>query len=254
MPLSAILETILLHLVYMAETFKYVTIINYLPAVWLLHKLAGVDHMDPKPFEIHITLRGIRRYLGDVQKQARPVSLLELLSIYSCLDFSKSEDLAFWCAIVLCFRGLLRKSNVVEEGLAILVGDVIFFEWGALVSVGRTKTICFKERVLEIPFSYIYQSPFYIASHLKLLSLRIAPAPDHQLISYLTGGKITRGTYVWFSARLKKVSTCLRLESITSHSLHRGGTSAMADAGFSLLDIKNLGDWSSLSLNDNDND
>ena len=165
-PLPASLETILLYLVYMAETFKYVTIINYLSALWLLHKLANVDHVDPKGFEIHITLRGIRHCLGDVQKQARPVSVQELLHIYSVLDFSKSEDLAFWCAIVLCFRGLLRKSNVVEEGLAILFRDVQFFEWGVLVTVRRTKTICFKERVLEIPFSYILpcfspQTPLY---------------------------------------------------------------------------------------------
>ena len=53
--------------------------------------------------------------------QARPLSIGELYLIFSSLKMEDSEDLALWCAILLCFRGLLRKSNVVEEGLALLV-------------------------------------------------------------------------------------------------------------------------------------
>ena len=38
------------------------------------------------------------------------------------------------------------------------------------------------------------------------------------------------------------------LEPFTSHSLRRGGATAMFDAKFSLIDIKNLGDWKSMSV------
>ena len=143
-PLPASLDTVLLYLTFMAESFKYVSIINYLSALWVLHKLNGYPHVDPKSFEIYITLRGIRRTIGDVSTQARPLTLVDLLSLYRSLDLSSSEDLALWVAILLCFRGLLRKSNVVEEGLALTRDGVFFFDWGVLIKLIRTKTIAFR--------------------------------------------------------------------------------------------------------------
>ena len=77
-----------------------------------------------------MTLKGVRRVLGDTQVQERPVVVSELLSIFHSLDMSVSEDLAYWVAILLGFRGLLRKSNLVEEDMAVRVRDVHFHDWG----------------------------------------------------------------------------------------------------------------------------
>ena len=62
-PLPASLDTILLYLSHMSLSFKYVSIINYLSSVWTLHKLNGFLHIDKGTFELHVTLRGIRRTL-----------------------------------------------------------------------------------------------------------------------------------------------------------------------------------------------
>ena len=78
-PLPADLDTILLYLAFMASNFKYVSIINYLSAVWVLHKVNCFQHISPNCFEIRMTLRGIRRVLGDSANQARPLSSQELL-------------------------------------------------------------------------------------------------------------------------------------------------------------------------------
>ena len=72
-------------------------------------------------------LRGISRTLGETVKQARPISVKELAIIFTSLDLTCTEDLAYWCAFLLCFRGLLRKSNVVEEALAVQVSDFFSF-------------------------------------------------------------------------------------------------------------------------------
>ena len=247
-PVPASLDTVLLYLAYMASSFKYVSIINYLSALWVLHKISGLPPLDPKTFEIHMTLRGIRRTLGDTKSQAPPVSVAELLMIYAHLDMGSVEDLAFWCAVILCIRGLLRKSNVVEESFALLAHDVEFYPWGVLVKVNRSKTISFKERVLEIPFSTIKGSPFCIRHHLLELFAKVGHDPSSQLISYISRARLVRGTYKWFNTKLLALSTRLGFLSFTTQSLRRGGASAMADAGFSLLEIKNLGDWSSLSV------
>ena len=131
--LPASSDTILSYLTYMTSSFKYVSIINYLSAVWVLHKMSGFKHIDSNSFEIYVTLRGIRHTIGDVSKQARPLSVPELLLIYSNLNLRLSEDLALWCAIIMCFRGLFRKSNVVEEGIAVLAQDVSIYDWGVLI-------------------------------------------------------------------------------------------------------------------------
>ena len=152
-PLPAELNTILLYLAYLAQTRSYVTIINYLSAVWTLHKMNDVPHIDPSSFAITRTLRGIHRTIGDSKKQAQLVTVHDLRLMFATLDMDSSEDVAFWLAIILCFRGLLRKSNVVEPGMAIRLSDVQFTPWGVLISVVRSKTISFKERVLRIPFN-----------------------------------------------------------------------------------------------------
>ena len=152
-PLPAEMETILLYLAFLAESKSYNSIPNYLSAVWSLHKLHGYKHIDPSAFEITMTLRGIRRVIGSPVWEARPVTVYELRHIFSTLNLLSSEDIAFWLAILLCFRGLLRKSNVCELGLAILCSDVTFHSWGVLIHVRRSKTICFGERVLQIPFN-----------------------------------------------------------------------------------------------------
>ena len=77
-PLPADMDTILLYLAFLAQERAYMTIINYLSAVWLLHKVNGFDHIDSSSFQFRMTLRGIRRTLGDSSKQARPIRIHEL--------------------------------------------------------------------------------------------------------------------------------------------------------------------------------
>ena len=247
-PLPASLETVLLYLAHLAESRSYVTIINYLSAVWTLHKINGIPHVDPKDFQIKSMLRGIRRALGDEKKQARPISVYELRLIFATLDMNSSQDVAFWLALLICFRGLLRKSNVVEKGLAVLCSDVHNFPWGVLLVVRRTKTICFKERKLEIPFNFFPGSIFCVARFYRLLRLLVDyPSPDSQLISYMESGEFVRGSYTWLGRKLTGVSSSLGLDPLSSHSLRRGGAMALEGAGFTLLQVKDMGDWSSLA-------
>ena len=160
-----------------------------------------------------------------------------------------SEDVAFWLALILCFRGLLRKSNVVEVGLALCLQDVQWHTWGVSLSIRRTKTISFKERVLYIPFSIIQGSVFCIHHYLILLfSMVIYPAADSQVVGYMKTGRFCRGTYSWYLRKLSVLCKRANLEHLTTHSLRRGGASVLADNGFSLLDIRNIGDWKSLSV------
>ena len=98
--MPASLETILLYITYLAESKAYVSIINYLSAVWSLHELNNVVHVDPSCFHITMTLRGVRRTLEDSRHQVRAITVEELRLIFTTLDMSNSADVAFWLACV----------------------------------------------------------------------------------------------------------------------------------------------------------
>ena len=105
-PLPASLEMILFYIVHLADRLRYKSITQYLGAVWILHDMFGLPHVNAREFEVVITLRGVKRTLGDITVQARPATLGDLVSIFKALDMSKDQDLAFWLAILLGFRGL----------------------------------------------------------------------------------------------------------------------------------------------------
>ena len=248
-PLPASLEMILLYVVHLADRLRYKSITQYLGAVWILHDMFGVDHIDAHVFELTITLRGIKRTLGDLTVQARPATLVDLIAIFNKLDLTLDQDLAFWVAILLGFRGLLRKSNIVEEDMSVKLGDLEWESWGVGVSVRRTKTISFQERVLFIPFVPIKGSIFCICTFLRLLLGRVVyPSPGSQLVGYMSNGTYTRGTYKWYSKKLSNLCKVCELVKLSSHSMRRGGASLLAENGISLIDIKNLGDWKSMSV------
>ena len=59
-----------------------------------------------------------------------------------------------WRAAVLCcFRGLLRKCQVTMSDSTLQRGDFRFFDWGMIITIRRTKTIQFRQRVLQVPIA-----------------------------------------------------------------------------------------------------
>ena len=64
-PLPAKLEVMLLYVTHLADCLSYSSLKQYLGGLWQLHKLHGCQHIDPNNFELYITLRQIRRVLGD---------------------------------------------------------------------------------------------------------------------------------------------------------------------------------------------
>ena len=58
-PLPASLVTVLRYIVYMAARLKYVSLTNYLFALWQLHKINDLPHVDPYSFKVQCTLKGV---------------------------------------------------------------------------------------------------------------------------------------------------------------------------------------------------
>lgn len=127
-----------LYVTHLSEFFTYNSVVNYLSALWALHKILGYPYPDPSGFLISSTLRGAKFELGCSSNQAAPMTVDLMRRIFLLLNMSQVHDLVFWLMLIAGFRGLLWKSNLCEPGFRICVKDVEFCRGGAqaLAKVG----------------------------------------------------------------------------------------------------------------------
>ena len=196
-PLPASESQMCNYITYLTKTLCYVSLINYISAVWLLHKLFGHKSCQGS-FLISQTLKGAKRVLGNPTKQAPLLSPVDLKNIYGRIDLTDTYFLCFWCAVLTCFRALLRKAHVTKSDMCLLKSSFIFHRWGVMLEIYRTKTIQFRERVLTIPVLSHHNSIFDLKYHLELLFRLVGVTDDEPAFTYLSLGKKKVLTYSVF--------------------------------------------------------
>ena len=138
-----------LYATWLARSFKYSSIMNYLSGLnYYLHQ-HGCEDLDYSDFVLECTLQGIKRTLGNALRQAIPILPSMLRSIFSFLRDSPGHN-AWRAAILCCFRGLLRKSQVTQSDASLRQKDFQFCSWGLLINIRKCKMIQFRERSLMI--------------------------------------------------------------------------------------------------------
>ena len=253
-PLPADSQQVCRYIVYLSDTLKYVSIVNYVSAVSLIHKLYGYDRSFMDSYLIKFTLSGLRRVLGDPAPARPTLHIQELFAMYSHVQFHSPNERASWACIVLGFRSLLRKSNLVVSSCTdqhvIRRRDVRFFPWGMLLTISSTKTIQYGQRVITIPITYAPGSPlcavYWVQRHICDF-----PSPDPDSPLFLTSGHlgVKPLTYSSLLAYLKDLLRRVGRDSeqVGLHSLRRTGAAYMHSVGLSLEDIRQVGDWKSLA-------
>lgn len=254
-PLPAELSTILRFVADLSMSCKFTTINNYISALNMLHKFYGYDIDFRGYFAMQLCISGLKRKLGTSVLQKIPLSVAQLTQIHSQLDFSRIENRVMWCAVIFSFRTLLRKSNFLPdpENQSVRIvhrGDIKFTSYGCMVLVKSTKTLRFKERVLEIPLYFVSNPVFDVVTQLKVLFRLIPAEPSHPifLIPAKAGPK-----YLTYSMLLSFLKRCVSLinlspEDVGLHSLRRSGVTYMYSLGIPIEDIRKMGDWRSLAV------
>lgn len=132
----------------------------------------------------------------------------------------------------------------------LLRSDLTFYSWGLVLHIRKTKTIQYWEQVHEVPIAEV-GGPICAVSFVRMMYDRI-PARNNQYLFGLQKKNVYKPvTYEWFTKRLRKVIIKAGLNETgryTSHSLRRGGATALALAGVPLHDIQKIGDRRSLSV------
>lgn len=249
-PMLSSPETLCLYIAFMARSFRYVSIINYVSAVRAFHKWHGITPVPADNFMVSSTLMGAKRLLGDSSFSSDPLLPPQLKRMYATLDMRESNDLVFWTATVVAFRGLLRKSSVCKGEHCLRRRDVTFHNWGVVITQRSSKTIQFQERNHKIPLATV-GGPLCAVSFLHKLYSLGAVSSDAPLFGVMKKNCYVPLNYRGYSKRLSK---CVKNAGLTpqgkytSHSLRRGGATALSMLGVPLHEIQKIGDWKSLTV------
>ena len=101
---------------FLSRTSKaHSTIVAYLSGVKKLHEITDYNTSGFKGYLLKLTMMGLRRLNMHRTRRAYPMSPSILKHIYAQLDMNKAEDAVFWCACLLSFFLLFRKSNLVPD-------------------------------------------------------------------------------------------------------------------------------------------
>ena len=249
--LPASVDTVACFLEFMGLTSSYGHLKHLLSAVKFLH-LAYDLNFPTTSFMLDMTMQGLKRRLARVPFQVLPLNPRILRSMYKHLNMDRNEDLALWCAYLVAFYGLLRKKNVVPEGLRHDPMKVLSRRHFLIdpednkvyMYIGFSKTNQFGAKDLVLPIPGNSDPALDPVRHIQELFRRVDASPSSPAFSYSPGRYIS---YSVFTRRLKTllVKSGYPASQYSGHSFRRGGASYLHACGGSALMVQAAGDWAS---------
>lgn len=101
-----------------------------------------------------MTLKALRRLFGDQSTSKDELYPSDLYKIFEQVDKKNELDWATWVGVVFLYRSLLQKGHVFSDEFnnnLLKRSSAHFTNYGFLVTVRNSKTIQYRERVVEIP-------------------------------------------------------------------------------------------------------
>ena len=249
--LPASVDSVICFLEFMSRTSGYGHLKHLLSSLKFLHLSLGYNFPEGN-FKIDMTMQGLKRKLACVPLQVLPISPTVLRNMYKFLDMSKPEDLALWCAFLVSFYGLLRKSNVVPKTAScdtrkflVRRNILVNLETNMVyIYVGFSKTNQFGAKDLVIPIPGNSDPCLDPVRHLSVLLSRVEGEPSSPAFKFGTSKFISYST---FTTRLKRLLTLAGYDArlYSGHSFRRGGATFLHACGGTALMVKASEDWSS---------
>ena len=187
--LPATSHTVARFLVFISRTCWYSTCNNYLSAIVSLHKLFSFDCHFRDSYLIKLIGMGLKNSLGTTVKQKQPLSPAQPIIMYRHIDFGSINQITMWAALMICFRSLIRKGNMLPSStqnlaeLLIRRSHVEVDVNGITLNVYTTTTLRHKDRVLKIPINFVSQRCFCAAT-MYVAHLCRCPLPTNGTLFY----------------------------------------------------------------------
>ena len=224
-------------------------IVNYLSALWHRQKLLGYESHSSS-FILQQTIRGLKRCFTRSPTSRRPISVSDLHLMFSEINTLLPSDLAFWAAVTLAFRALLRKCHYTVSGHSLLWSDVSLYPDHLVLLIRTSKTDQFSSNPHRIVLNASPGSDLCPVSWLYALARAHRPRECDFIFRVPGPNGLCRLDYRWFNARLNQLASRIGLDSslISSHSLRHGGASFMSALGCDIVDIRARGSWASSAI------
>ena len=250
-PVPTNVDTLVCFLEFMARTVGHPHLKHLLSSVKFMHE--ALDQPFPvNSFQVDMTMQGLKRRLAKVPFQVLPLTPVILKGMFSHLNMSLPHDRALWCAYLLSFYGLLRKSSAVPKSCnydvnkVLVRRNILVDSHNNMVYLylghGKTNNFCTRDVIIPIPGNS--DPAMDPVRHLKSLFSTVDANPNDPAFTYSKGKFIN---YTNFTTNLK---TLLKKSGYdpalySGHYFRRGGASFLHQCGGTALMIQASGDWSS---------
>ena len=243
------------YIAYLSATKSFTSIQQYLSIVRLLHMEFGLPHPFQDNHHVSSLLKAVKRSKGCEPRYKLTLSVDNLLSMLTFLDLSRTPDAQLWSLILACFYGMLRISSVSvpspqnwAPAKSVTRADLEFHQTGTILNMHWTKTLQYRERVLQTALPLLSSDTCPTTALLRFIALA-GPVPnDAPAWAYMDPkGQLCVPTPTGIRSRLKALISLsgLSTSDFNSHSLRRSGASHLLAAQVPLETIKILGDWRS---------
>ena len=253
-PVPASSKLLCRYVTFLARKLCYSSIKQYINIIRIIHAEWGYPNPCLDDYELKMTLRGIKRHLGDDISRKAPITPKLLLEILSKLNVLTVKGASIWAACLLMFFGCLRRSNVLattknfDPTKHLRRRDFCFTDNGLNIKIRWTKTIQYKGRVLEIPYPWDRGNPLCPtqATFNAVCLSPGAPVDGPALVMDTTPSPapLTPDIFV------KEIRRALHqpgrdVTAYAGHSFRRGGATWAFTNRIDLETIRVLGDWRS---------
>ena len=237
-----------------AKSMVYGTIQNKLSAIVKFYRLCECS-LDISHPCLDLLMRACKRDLSSASKPKSPIEPGHIILISTFCDQSDLTKRMFFVALITQFFACLRKSNLLPPSLRafspfhhLTRGDIKFAAGDIILTLPWTKTLQSKNDVMTVS---IAAAPGAVLDPVAIISQFLQdfplPKPTFPAFSLFDGHKIIVLTQQVYIDLLKAHLQALGLppDSFSSHSVRRGGTTLMAQAGVDPRLIKLHGGWRS---------
>jgi len=193
--------------------------------------------------------KGLLNYFG-LSETTQPkvaITLNDLAVICAHLDLSSFNDVRDWCCYIFGFFGLLRINETIGDQLTF--SNVVRFDWGIQLTISYSKTslqpvqVKLTQRQSDL-FCPLLAYDRYV-SFIKP-KLRLPDSPFFRSIPDRTTS-LTLASYTTSLKHRIQYHLLKQSSDYGTHSMRRGGTTALFAAGVNETIIAYHGRWKSLT-------
>ena len=251
-PVPASTETLCRYAALLARSLKYTSIRQYLNVVKHLHNDWGLPNPLDNNYHLSGVLQGIKRSLGTAVSRKIPITPDHLYIILKFMDLSNPVHCNVWAASLTMFFSMLRRSNIMlpsrnafDSSRHLRRRDLLFYSWGIKINVRWSKTIQFKDRVLQLQLPRMPNHPLCpVQAIIQAFLCSKSASTDGPAFMITPSVPLTFQTFITVIRQALQASG-IETTTIAAHSFRRGGASWAYQSGVSIDSIRHIGDWKS---------